>query len=168
MSVFMKYTLTGTICGKTLKEFAKMPQSSFSPGGFQMEIPINGNNICVPFDWPSYSANGNDDGTMTVMHGCKTLFSTGDDSELDDCFEDDWARLGITREDLTAETLAKVSKIVEFYIDYYPYSEDIGINPEDVKEDELYLKELCFIDGNDNEYPVPKSILDATGNLLEL
>lgn len=99
------------------------------------------------------------------MHGCKTLFSTGDDSELDDCFEDDWARLGITREDLTAETLAKVSKIVEFYIDYDLYPEDIGVNPE---KDKLYLKELCFVDGNGKEYQVPKSILDATGNLLEL
>lgn len=181
----MKYTLTGTICGRTLKEFAKMPQSSFSLGGFQMEIPINEKNICVPFDWPSYSANGNDDGsmtvihgckgsvnikdciagTMTVIHGCKTLFSTGDNSELDACFEDDWERLGITRENLTAETLAKASKIVKFYIDYYPYPEDIGINPE---EDKLYLKELCFMDENCKEYPVPKSILDATGNLLEL
>lgn len=42
MGIRMKYTLTGHLIGKSLKEFSELPNSSFSPGGFAMDIPVGG------------------------------------------------------------------------------------------------------------------------------
>lgn len=47
MGIRMQYTLTGHLIGKSLKEFSKLPNSSFSPGGFAMDIPVGGRTVCV-------------------------------------------------------------------------------------------------------------------------
>lgn len=169
MSVMMRYTVKGCLCGKTdLREFAKIPESNFASGGFEMEVPINGRTVSVPFDWDSYSASSNEDGSMTVTHGEKTVFSVCTEDELDDCHEEEWKKLGISREDLTAETLSKTTTIKEFYTEYYPMPEDLEPTPKEDNEDCLYLTELCFIDGDGKEYYVADSVLKETGNLLTL
>lgn len=169
MSVMMRYTVRGCLCGKTdLREFTKIVDGSFSSGGFAMDVPIKGKVMTVPFDWDSYSGGANADGTLTVTHGEKTLFSVGDENALDDCHEEEWRRLGVTREDLTAETLAKTVAIREFYVEYYPTLEDLKLAPKEGTKDHLYLTELCFIDGNGEEYYVADSVLKETGDLLEL
>lgn len=169
MSVMMRYTVKGCLGGKTdLREFTKMANSSFSSGGFAMEVPVRGKVIAVPFDWASYSGGANDDGTLTTTHGEKTFFSVGAESELDDCYEEDWEKLGISREDLTAETLAKAVSIKEFYVDYEPVPDTIESAPKKDAEDHLYLTELCFIDGDGKEYYVADSVLKEAGDLLTL
>lgn len=169
MSIMMRYTVKGCLGRKTdLREFAKMAESSFTSGGFAMDIPIKGKVVTVPFDWDSYSGSTNEDGTMTVTHGEKTLFSTGAEDELDDCHEEEWGKLGISREDLTAKTLANAVAIREFYVDYCPTSEDMEPTQDETLNDHLYLTELCFIDGNGAEYYVADPVLKETGDLLEL
>ena len=86
MGIRMKYTLTGHLIGKSLKEFSELPNSSFSPGGFAMDIPVGGRTVCVPFDWASYSGAVNEDGDLEIIHGEQTYFSTTDENELDDCY----------------------------------------------------------------------------------
>lgn len=160
MGIRMQYTLSGRLCNRSLKEFSDIQNRSFTPGGFAMEMPIHGKAVCVPFDWCSYSASVNADGTMTVIHGEKTIFSVSAENELDDCYEEDWIALGINREDLTSETMAKTTAIRDFAIDYWPIPE----NPDD----ELYLESLVFLDDDGTEYPVNDAVLKAAGNILKL
>ena len=40
MGIRMQYTLSGRLCNKSLKEFSDMKDSSFTPGGFAMDVPI--------------------------------------------------------------------------------------------------------------------------------
>ena len=142
MGIRMQYTLSGRLCNKSLEEFSDMKDSSFTPGGFAIDAPIHEKTICVPFDWCSYSASVNEDGTMTVIHGEKTFFSVDAENKLDDCYEETWAALGINKEDLT------------------PEAKD--------PDDELYIKRLCFLDDDGTEYPVNDAVLKAAGNILKL
>lgn len=162
MGIRMKYTLTGRLIGKSLKEFSELPNSSFSPGGFAMDIPVGGRTVCVPFDWASYSGTVNEDGELEITHGERTYFSTTDENELDDCYEEEWKKLGICRDDLTPEVMAKATAIREFYIDYWPVSANAD------SDDTLTVTKLCFLDDDGTEYPVDDAVLKAAGNLLNL
>lgn len=162
MGIRMQYTLSGRLCNKSLEEFSDMKDSSFTPGGFAIDAPIHEKTICVPFDWCSYSASVNEDGTMTVIHGEKTFFSVDAENKLDDCYEETWAALGINKEDLTPEAMAKTTAIRDFAIDYWPVPE------EQDPDDELYIKRLCFLDDDGTEYPVNDAVLKAAGNILKL
>lgn len=160
MGIRMQYKLSGRLCNRSLKEFSDIQNRSFTPGGFAMEVPIHGKTVYVPFDWCSYSASVNEDGTMTVIHGEKTIFSVDAENKLDACYEETWAALGINKEDLTPEAMAKTTAIREFAIDYWPIPE----NPDD----ELYLESLVFLDDDGTEYPVNDAVLKAAGNILNL
>ena len=162
MGIRMQYTLSGRLCNKSLKEFSDIQGRSFTPGGFAIDVPIHEKTICVPFDWCSYSASVNEDGTMTVIHGEKTIFSVGAENELDECYEEDWIALGISREDLTSEVMAKTTAIREFAIDYWPVPNDQD------QDDELHIESLCFLDDDGTEYPVEDTVLKAAGNILKL
>ena len=162
MGIRMKYTLTGHLIGKSLKEFSELPNSSFSPGGFAMDIPVGGKTVCVPFDWASYSGTVNEDGELEIIHGEWTYFSTTDENELDDCYEEEWKKLGICRDDLTPAVMAKATAIREFYIDYWPVSANAD------SDDTLTVTKLCFLDDDGTEYPVDDAVLKAAWNLLNL
>ena len=149
MGIRMQYTLSGRLCNKSLKEFSDMKDSSFTPGGFAMDVPIHGKTVYVPFDWCSYSASVNEDGTMTVIHGEKTIFSVSAENELDDCY-------------LTPEVMAKATEIREFYIDYWPAPANAD------SDDTLTVTKLCFLDDDGTEYPVDDAVLKAAGNVLKL
>ena len=139
MGIRMQYTLSGRLCNKSLKEFSDMKDSSFTPGGFAMDVPIHGKTVYVPFDWCSYSASVNEDGTMTVIHGEKTIFSVSAENELDEATE-----------------------IREFYIDYWPAPANAD------SDDTLTVTKLCFLDDDGTEYPVDDAVLKAAGNVLKL
>lgn len=151
----MSYILKGTLAGMSAKKYLKEDAGYFSVGGFEVLCPINGSDVAVPFDWESQIDEVNEDDTITVTHGITTIF--GGDAELDDCFEDTWNKLGISRNDLTARTLAGMKEILEFHIEYENEDDD----------DHLELVSLEFCDKN-TTYKVPEDVLKATGNLLLL
>ena len=99
---------------------------------------------------------------MTVIHGEKTTFSVSAENELDDCYEEDWIALGICRDDLTPEVMAKATEIREFYIDYWPAPANAD------SDDTLTVAKLCFLDDDGTEYPVDDAVLKAAGNVLKL
>lgn len=99
---------------------------------------------------------------MTVIHGEKTIFSVSAENELDDCYEEDWIALGICRDDLTPEVMAKATEIREFYIDYWPAPANAD------SDDTLTVTKLCFLDDDGTEYPVDDAVLKAAGNVLKL
>lgn len=72
MGIRMQYTLSGRLCNKSLKEFSDMKDSSFTPGGFAMDVPIHGKTVYVPFDWCSYSASVNEERKQSFLSAQKT------------------------------------------------------------------------------------------------
>lgn len=154
--ITMSYILKGTLAGKILKEYIEHDENGyFSAGGFEFLCPINGSDVAVPFDWESQVGTILEDGTLKVTHGVKTDF--GGDTELDDCFEETWGKLGICRKDLTAKALSAVKEILEFHIEYENGDDD----------DHLELVSLEFADET-TAYKVPEKVLKAAWNLLLL
>lgn len=163
MGIRMHYTLSGRLYGRSLKDFFEIPHysSSIAIGGFEFEIPLNGKSISVPFDWKSCIGLVNPTGTISCLHGERNSFSTGSDDELDDCYEEEWKRLGIKREDLSANVMANVTAIREFHVDYGPVADNND-------GDELYIQRLSFLDETGREYEVSDEVLAAAGNILRL
>lgn len=155
--IVMEYTLAGKINGKPAAEYKKL-HYSMSPGGYMFICKIRGKDVAVPFDWSSYAGTYNDDGTITIYAGEKTVWGGG--PELDDIFEEEWKSLGISRKDLTAKTLAATSAIIDFYIDY----EEIG---DEADNDYLNILSLSLSDET-GTYEVSKEVLEAAGNILKL
>ena len=91
--------------------------NGLSFGGYCFRIPINGKEIDVPFDFQGFAANIQDDGTLLLEAGADTPFSSGNDSQLEDCWDDEYEKLGISREKLTAKVLSSVTEIKEFVVD---------------------------------------------------
>lgn len=73
----------------------------------------------VPFDWKAYEHGWEDMGL-----GCEYYsFTSGigwmfRDYELDRCYDDCYAEMGLKREDITAEFLASAHHIDDFYINF--------------------------------------------------
>lgn len=99
-----------------LKEF-KESDNGLGFGGYCFRVQINGKEIDVPFDFPSFVANIQDDGTLLLEAGANTPFSSGNDSQLEDCWDNEYEKLGISREELTAKVLSSVTEIKEFVVD---------------------------------------------------
>lgn len=115
LKMFVK--MEGTIGDyPSLREF-KESENGLGFGGYCFQIPINGKEIDVPFDFPGFVANIQDDGTLLLEAGEDTPFSSGDNSQLEDCWDDEYKELGISRENLTAKVLSSVTKIKEFAVD---------------------------------------------------
>lgn len=130
-----------------------------SVGGFGFEI--NGNS--VPFDWEAFYGTENNN----VFH-----FETGrglffNSYELLDCYDNDLKEIGLTRDDITAEFLASVSCINEFYVDFKNkgYECSVGESSQNKvdRESEYKLKLLAImftdIDSN-KDYSVSESVLE--------
>lgn len=110
----MNVVLSGLIGGLSLKDYAKTGRG-LSFGGYSFTIPLKEKNLEVNFDFPGYAANIQEDGTLLLEAGAATVF--GDNSYLDDCYNSEYAALGIKREDLTAKVLASAVRINEFAVD---------------------------------------------------
>lgn len=111
-------------------------------GGFCFEVGKHN----IPFDWTAYSGGWDDKGYFS--------FSTGygwmNDFELDDCYDDEYKDIGIKREDLSAEYLASVHHIEEFYIDFEIEGDtkECGIG-DNTQKDAKYKLELLKVQFED-------------------
>lgn len=141
----MKAVLYGTIGSMSISDYSKR-NNSLSFGGYDFAIDRDGTVINVPFDFMGYSANVQNDGSLLLVAGADTLFFKNND-RLDDCYDCEYEKLGITREDLTAEVLASAVKINEFCIDCdYPM--------------DLTIKSIMFIDDDTREYEMDEKVID--------
>lgn len=129
-----------------------------SIGGYSFEIK----NTSIPFDWDAfYGAEENK--IFNFQTGCGLLFN---DYEISDCYDEAYEDIGITREEITAEFLASVSHIEEFFVDFNDnngYEHDIGWFADNIKNAQYKVKliEMLFIDmETQNKYPVSQSVLE--------
>ena len=99
----------------TLKEFRESGEG-LTVGEFCFRVQVNGKMLDVNFDFPAYAANVLSDNTLMFEAGAATFFSNHND-HLDECYDEEYAKMGISRADLTGEVLSSATEIREVAID---------------------------------------------------
>lgn len=99
-------------------------------GGFIFTVNINNSIIEIPFDFTSYTAN--------ITSGGDLLITSGD--ELDECYNEEYKKLGISIELLSAKLLASAVEINEFHINF--------VELDDNEYENIYIKEIVFEESN--------------------
>lgn len=97
-------------------------------GGYTFII----NNMEIPFDFDAFGYNiENRDGKAYVNYesGIGMAFNN---YELDECFDDEYKLLGLTKKDITAKFLSSASEISEFYIGH-EYRNNVNKKLENLK-----------------------------------
>lgn len=132
--------------------------SGLSIGGFTFDI---GNNA-IPFDWDA-SSGDEENGIFHFETGWGPFFN---DFELTDCFDDDYEEMGIKREEISAEFLASVHHIQEFFTYFDDENGDectAGWYSDNAKST-FYKVKLLSMMFEDMEtaarYQVPSKVLD--------
>ena len=144
-------------------EYVAMDSSNakfVSIGGFRFAI---GDKV-VPFDWEQHYGE-EEDNLFSYVTGAG--FGHGTYELDDDCFERDYAKLGIKREDISAEFLSSVHHIEDFYVNFEDSGDDVSIgyfsdNAKPGAEYKLELVEISFEDiATGKYYDVKKEVLEA-------
>ena len=129
-----------------------------SIGGYVFEIGDN----AVPFDWDASSGN-EENGIFYFETGYGPFFN---DFELPDYYDDEYAEIGIKREDISAEFLASVHHIQEFFVNFYDENGDectAGWYADNAKDSFYKVKLLSMSLENietTEHYQVPNKVLD--------
>lgn len=132
---------------------------SVSIGGFSFDV----DGKSIPFDWDAFNGTEHDN-----VFG----FETGrgfafNDFKLADYYDEDYADMGIKREDLTAEYLASTNHIEEFFVDFEDGDKGvrIGYYNDNADKDAQYRLELIEISFKDMDtgkiYDVKPDVLKA-------
>lgn len=136
-----------------------------SIGGFCFDI----NGQSIPFDWDAFTG-AEENGVFRFYTGKGFLFN---DYELSSNYDKTYQDMGIKRDDISAEFLASVHHIEEFFVDFQsvePFEDDytdvgIGYFSDNAKKDLDYKLELVGISFKDMEtekiYDVKKEVLEA-------
>ena len=136
---------------------------SVSIGGFGFDIDGG----LVPFDWDAFTGTECNK-VFQFRTGKGFLF---DDYEISDCYDESFEEIGIAREDVTAEFLASVEHIDEFFVDF----EDINGNEcqcgecwqnrDDDEEYRIKILDMTFVNmETEEEYKVKQKVLDDYNN----
>lgn len=138
----------------TAHDFDEVP----FPGAFG--FTIDGDDI--PFDFYETTTQLCDGGVFGTVLG-RGEFVEGD---LTEEYDDVYADMGLTREDLTPEFLSSASHIYEFYLNFEDCegdeydSETFEENTSDETLFKMELLAVSFIDEREIEYSVRKEVLD--------
>lgn len=138
--------LEGTINGMLPSEY-KQTDGYLSFGGYNFQCQVSEHSISVPFDFPGFSANVQDDETIRLEAGADTPLS-GNNDFLDDCYDSLYVILGITRDELTAKALASTTKINEFAIDC------------DENDADLQIQSITFVGDKGDSYEVAQNVIE--------
>lgn len=149
------------ILKKQAKEF--MPLTSddvqnMSIGGYSFEV----NGDLIPFDWDAFSAS-EDNGVFSFTTGKGPFFN---DYEIPDYWDEEYKEIGITREEITAEFLASVNHIEDFFVNFDDSDgkeHGIGWFADNVNSSQYKVNiiELSFVNVETyDEYPVSKDTIN--------
>ena len=159
----MKIAMIGSfqILKKQGKEFIPLTfddAKSMSIGGYSFEV--NGDSI--PFDWDAFTATERN-GAFSFTTGKGPFFN---DYEIPDYWDEEYKEIGITREEITAEFLASVSHIEDFFVDFEDCDGNecaIGWFADNVNSSQykVHILDLAFVNVEAcEEYPVAQKVID--------
>lgn len=153
ISMYLKFQLFAKANGDLI-QLTKEQTNGLSIGGYCFVI----GGKAIPFDWDAFSG-GEEDGVYEFDTG----YGWFNDFELSDCYDRDFERLGISRDDITAEFLASVEKINEIHMNFVDENDDecdFGCN-DDEEDFKIELLEVILTDiDNDKEYKVCQEAID--------
>lgn len=167
----MKISMIGSfqILKKKAKEFIPLTSDdvqNMSIGGYGFKI----NEDLIPFDWDAFSAS-EDNGIFSFETGVGPFFN---DYEIPDYWDEEYKKIGITREEITAEFLASVNHIEDFFVDFDDRAgEEHGIgwfsDNTDDSQYKINIKDMAFVDvQTGKKYLVVNEVIDRynKGELL--
>lgn len=131
---------------------------NMSIGGYSFEV--NGGSI--PFDWDAFTAT-EENGVFSFTTGKGPFFN---DYEIPDYWDEEYNEIGITREEITAEFLASVSHIEDFFVDFEDSDgKEHGIgwyaDNENSSQYKVNILNLAFVNVETaDEYPVSKEVVN--------
>ncbi len=118
----------------------------------------------VPFEWKAYEGGWSEEGFLSFSSGRGWFFN---DYELDSCYDEHYANIGLKREEISAEYLASVQHIEEFYINIVCNGEEyeVGYYQNNADNEVPYKLELLRVSFEDMEsgqiYDVDSKVLAA-------
>jgi hypothetical protein len=153
ISMYLKFQLFSKENGNLI-QLTKEQTNSLSIGGYCFVI----GGKAIPFDWDAFS--GGEEGGVYEFD---TGYGWFNDFELSDCYDRGFERLGISRDDITAEFLASAEQINEIHMNFVDENDDecdFGCNDSD-EDFKIKLLEIILTDiDNDKEYKVSQEVLD--------
>ena len=154
VDMFAKFRLLKKDAVGKFKPLRKNDVPDLSVGGFLFEIGEKS----VPFDFKATAIHFEED-VLYYESGYGPFVNA---HYLDECFEDEYAELGIATSDLTASVLASTTRIQDFYVDFCSdtYGETgVGDNQRPQSDLRLEIIEVVFSDENANSYEVSKEVI---------
>lgn len=137
---------------------------SMSIGGYSFEV--NGDSI--PFDWDAFTAT-EENGVFSFTTGKGPFFN---DYEIPDYWDEEYNEIGITREEITAEFLASVDHIEDFFVDFEDSNGNahgIGWFADNVNSSQykVNILDLAFVNVETaDEYPVSKEVINKYNHVV--
>lgn len=131
---------------------------SVSIGGFSFEI----DEYTIPFDWDAFYGTELNN-VFEFQTGRGFLWS---DYEISECYDEQYKEIGIKKEEITAEFLASVSHINEFFVDFEDTDgNECGVGWYEENNNEAQYKiniiEMSFLDlMTQNKYAVAQDVID--------
>lgn len=131
---------------------------NLSIGGFT--FVVNGN--AIPFDWDAHCC-GEKNGVFHLETGYGPFFN---DFQIHEYWDEEYAEMGLTRDQITAKFLASTTEIKEFYIGMFDEEtdDDTGFG-DNTDFDERFYIELLAISFEEREtgdsYDVDESVIKA-------
>ena len=147
------------------RQLTKEDVNNLSIGGFA--FVVNGNSI--PFDWDAHCWSERK-GIFHLETGWGSFFN---EFEIPEYWDDEYAKLGLTREQITAKFLASTTQIEDFYLSMFDEADDvdtgIGNNADPDKRFYIELISVSFEERDTgNSYDVDKSVIEAfNGNAAD-
>lgn len=116
----------------------------------------------VPFDWNACAIGWDENGFINYTSGRGWFFN---DFELDTCYDEYYAEIGLLREDISAEYLASTNHIEDFYLNFVCHGEELETgyyesNADNTAPYKLELLRVCFedVDSGKLYYVAPEVI----------
>ena len=146
MKMIMEYKISFD-CDSFNKE-----TDSFDLGGY--EFKVNGLNVPFDFEALSYNVEVKENRlNLTYESGSGTFFNEYD---LDECFDETYEELGLSRDVIDAKFLASATNIEEFYVDFIS-----SCNSIDLTEKNFKIEYINFTDyQTGEEFSVNKEVLN--------
>lgn len=130
-------------------------RDSFLFGGY--EFVCDGKNVPVDFSGVAWDIKQEGEAVVVSFETGRTPLLT--DYFLDDCYEDEYAALGLRINDITAEFLSQASSISEFMVSLEMNGKEYG--PEDIAQlGGFSIRSLSF-ENDVQEYSIARDILDT-------